>query len=42
MSLGFVTIPSNNLTKILSSHYLPKPAYILEYGRNKVGIKNSE
>lgn len=39
MSLGFVTIPSDNLTKILSSHNLPKPAYILEYGGNKGGIK---
>jgi len=41
MSLGFVTIPSDTLTKILSSHNLPKPAYILEYGANKGGIKKT-
>jgi len=39
MSLGFVTIPSDTLTKILSSHNLPKPAYILEYGGNKGSLR---
>lgn len=38
-SLGFFKIPSARLTKILSSHNLPKPAYILESGGNKEDIK---
>lgn len=39
ISLGLVEKPSARLTQILSSHNLPKPVYILEYGGDKGGIK---
>lgn len=35
MSLGFVTKPSARLTQILSSHNLPKPAYIVRIWRKQ-------
>ena len=39
MSLGFFKFPSARLTKILSSHNLPKPVYNLEYGGNKEDLQ---